>query len=303
MKPIKALYIDWHTPRRNNGNILPVKKPWEIVMIIRSVHFARKFNNLSPVLYCDIDTYNYYDKIGLLKHFDEVRPILPMNTVFNTSIFWAAGKFYAIMDCDDPFIIMDLDAEIRFTIDYGDCDVYCAHLERINPNDIHCYPEVSSLDKENYIANNFGIEWSDYACNTCIMSFSDLDFAKEYAGYAIKFMEDFDETKHEYSKIFYIVLIEQRFLYEFARSRGKKIGTLISGFYLPYSNGSSISASFENSDVDEIADRGFFHVWGFKNNIAENQTAEDDFFATLVLSVPEIKDSILEVVLMNHNHI
>jgi hypothetical protein len=298
MNPTKALYVDWHTPRRNAGKLTPEKRPWEIAMIIRSAHFARKYNNLSPVLYCDTDTYNYYNKIGLLKHFDSVRPILPMNTTFNASAFWAAGKFYAIMDCNEPFILIDLDAEIRFKIDYGDCDVYCTHLERIVEDDLKFYPRPEYLDTENYIGNNFNIEWSEAACNTCLLAFNDLDFAKEYASSAIKFMESLDATNPAFSNVSYIVLIEQRFLYELCRSRGKKIGSMISGNYIPTNFGLGLP-SFENSDLEEIANKGFFHVWGFKNDIRKSNAVEDEFFGSLLSTAPDVKDSILEVVSIN----
>lgn len=67
----KAVYVDWHLPKKKAGRLLPIKRSWEIAMIIRSASYSRIFNNLSPVLYCDTETYDYYDEIGLLKHFDE----------------------------------------------------------------------------------------------------------------------------------------------------------------------------------------------------------------------------------------
>lgn len=299
MNPIKAIYVDWHLPRKNSGILMPSKRPWEICMIIRSVYFSRKYNNLSPVLYCDPETYSYYESIGLLKHFDEVKPILPTSTIFDASIFWAAGKFYAILDCDSPFMLIDLDAEIRFKIDYGDCDVYCTHLERVVDTDLKFYPKVEYLDVKNYIGNNFNIEWGSSSCNTCLLAFRDLDFAREYANSAIKFMECLDEINPSFSKVSYIVLIEQRFLYELCRARGKKIGVLISGNYVPTNYALGLPA-FENSNLSEVAGRGFFHVWGFKNDIKKSKEKEDEFFESLSSSVADLKETIIESVSMNY---
>ena len=299
MKPIKAIYVDWHMPKRDAGKMLPEKRPWEIAMIIRSVYFSRKYNDLSPVLYCDPDTYSYYDEIGLLKHFDEVKSILPTSTNFDTSVFWAAGKFYAMLDCNEPFILIDLDAEVRFKIDFGDCDIYCTHLERIVNDDLKFYPAVEYLDRENYIVNNFGITWSDRACNTCLLAFRDVDFAKEYANMALKFINDVYDFNQSFSNVSYIVLIEQRFLYDLAISRRKHINCLISGNYLP-TNHSLNLPSFEDSNVDEIADMGFFHVWGFKNDIKRSQDIEDSFIGDLVTGVDDIHDDIIYSISTNH---
>jgi len=299
MKPTKALYVDWHAPRRNSGKMVPEKRPWEIAMIIRSTHFSRKYNGLSPILYCDPDTYSYYDEIGLLKHFDGVKPILPEITNFDPSVFWAAGKFYAILDCNEPFILVDLDAEIRFTIEYGDCDVYCTHMERIIKGDLKFYPDVEYLDDKNYMSNNFGIEWSDRACNTCLLAFNDIDFAKEYASMALEFIDSIYEINPAFTNVSYMVLSEQRFLYELCRSRGKSIGTLISGNYMPTNFPIELPA-FENSNVEEIADKGFFHVWGFKNDIKKSQDVEDEFFGSLISTAPDVEDFIIESVSINY---
>ena len=116
---MKAVYVDWHLPRKMKGVEIPVKKHWEVVMIIRTTYFSREINGFSPVLYCDQATYDYYESLDLIKHFDEVFPILPNDSSeidFDPTVFWAAAKFLAIEKCDSPFIMIDLDAEIRFKI-------------------------------------------------------------------------------------------------------------------------------------------------------------------------------------------
>jgi hypothetical protein len=60
-----------------------------------------------------------------------------------------------------------------------------------------------------------------------------LNFAKEYANAAIDYMNYIGLADDRFSNVSYIVLIEQRFLYELCRSRGKKIGAMISGNYIP----------------------------------------------------------------------
>ena len=171
-------------------------------------------------------------------------------------------------------------------------------MERVTENDLKFYPESIYMDKENYIANNFGVEWSNYACNTCLISFSDLDFAKEYANSAIDFIESLSDIDPAFTDSAYTILIEQRFLYELCRSRKKKIGTMISGDFVPV-NSELRLPPFEDSNIDEIGDKGFYHVWGFKKDIRESQMVEDNFFEILLLTAPDVKNSILEVVSIN----
>jgi hypothetical protein len=51
--------------------------------------------------------------------------------------------------------------------------------------------------------------------------------------------------------------------------------------------------AFENSNVEEIGGKGFFHVWGFKNDIKKSQDVEDEFFGSLVSTVPDVEDFII----------
>jgi hypothetical protein len=298
MTPTKALYVDWHLPRKNSGKNVPFRKAWEIAMIIRTTYFSKHINNLSPVLYCDKDIYDYYESIDLLKHFDEVHPILPDSVDFNPTVFWAAGKFFAMLHCQENFLMMDLDAEVRFKIDFENSDVYCAHMEDVSEGDIWFYPDPLYLDSNDMLGRKHNIEWSDLACNTSILAFKELSLAKEYASSALEFIRSIESVNPAFEKVAYILLAEQRFLYEFVRSKNLELKTLIQGRYVPTAlkNG----PAFIDSDVDAVGEKGFLHVWGFKVEIHGDEEAEQTFFGSLITSRLNLRDDIVGSVSRNY---
>lgn len=291
---MRALYVDWYLPRKFRGLSFPNKKPWEIAMIVRSTHFSRTVNGFSPILYCDPETHEYYKKTGLSDNFDEIRPVLPTKTKFNPSIFWAAGKFFAIQHCEDPFLMIDLDAEIRFPLDLESYDVFCTHPEGISKRDLTFYPDPAYLDQKNFFGKNVGITWSDKAYNTCLLYFKDRKISLEYAENALSFMESLDDINPAFENICYILLAEQRFLYDFCRLRDLKVGTLLKGKYIVDPNVGP--QSFEEEEGDRVGKKGFLHVWGFKAKIATSKLEEDSFFGTLLASKPDLGEKIIDSV-------
>lgn len=293
-----ALYVDWHLPKKVRGLANPSKKPWEIAMIVRTTHYSRKVNGFSPVLYCDPETYEYYKKVDLLENFDEVRPVLPSETEFNPSIFWAAGKFHAIERCTEPFLMIDLDAEIRFKLNFEHFDVFCAHPEGVSKRDLAFYPDPAYLDPKDFFGKRLGITWSNKAFNTCLLYFKDNKLAQEYASVALEYMRSLDVINPAFENVAYILLAEQRFLYDYCRLRGLEVGTLIAGKYEPTNNYVGLD-HFEGQDMAEMGKRGFLHVWGFKSKFSRSKIEEDSFFGTLVAANVELRDRIINSVTKN----
>jgi hypothetical protein len=298
MRPTKAIYVDWFMPRKKRGAISKFKKPWEIAMIIRSTHFCKEYNNLSPILYCDSEIYEYYKEVGLDRCFDEIRHILPTIPDFDPSIFWSAGKFIAINDIEENFLMIDLDAEVRFKINFSNCDVFCAHAEGILENDLVHYPDPGLIDTNGYFTSKYGFNWDKKAYNTSLLYFKDLQIAKEYATEALNFIRGTDKINPSF-EIAYILLPEQRFLYEFCKYNQLKVSRLISGIYQPEDKLRKTKCFFDNSNIDEITDRGFLHVWGFKKKIFNIEDEEQALFGKLISSRLNLKDHIIECVIKN----
>ena len=294
MKPTKVLYVDWSMPRKFRGNKNKAKKPWEIAMIIRSTFFSREYNNLSPILYCDPEIYEYYRDIGLDVFFDEIRPILPADPEFNPGVFWSAGKFYSILDMDEPFIMMDLDAEVRFEMDLSDCDIFCAHSEEINDNDLVYYPHPTYLG-ENLLTTKYGSDWDNLAYNTSILYFRDIKIAHDYANEALDFIKSLDSINPAFERG-YILLAEQRLIRKISVERDLSVKTLISGVYKTEDPVKKIPSGFEDSDVEEIGQRGFLHVWGFKSAINNKEEVEYELFGNLLSTRLNLKDDIISCV-------
>jgi len=298
MRPTKALYVDWYMPRKRRGILSKFKKPWEIAMIIRSTYFSKEINNLSPVLYCDPEIYEYYKDTGLDRCFDEIHPILPTEVDFDPSVFWSAGKFIAINAIEENFFMMDLDAEIRFKVDFSDCDVFCSHIEDINENDLVYYPTPEYLDEKGYFSTTYGSPWEYKAYNTSLLYFKDLSKAKEYANEALNFISSIDKINPAFEKG-YILLAEQRYLYKYCLDRRLEVKTLISGLYKTEDKLRKTDCYFEDSNVEEISEQGFLHIWGFKNKIHNLEEEEQILFGELISSRLNLKDHIVECVRNN----
>lgn len=298
MRPTKAIYVDWFMPRKKKGAISKFKKPWEIAMIVSSTYFSRECNNLSPILYCDPEIHEYYKEVGLDKCFDEIRPILPTNPEFNPAIFWSAGKFIAINDIEENFLMIDLDAEVRFEIDFSDCDVFCAHAEAILDHDLVYYPEPEFIDTKGYFTSKYGFNWDKKAYNTSLLYFKDIQIAKEYATEALNFAHVTDTINPAF-ELGYILLPEQRFLHEFCKSKELKVASLISGIYQPEDTLRKTECYFEDSDIDEISKKGFLHIWGFKKKMLNIEEEEQSLFDALLSSRLNLKDCIIECVVKN----
>lgn len=293
---MKAVYVDWHLPRKMKGIEIPVKKHWEVVMIIRTTYFSREINGFSPVLYCDQSTYDYYESLDLIKHFDEVFPVLPNDPSeidFDPTVFWAAAKFLAIEKCNSPFIMIDLDAEIRFKIDLENHETFFAHYEMVREDDVNFYPPPEFLDKSGFLESKYGIEWSDVAINTSIIYFKDLSLAKEFASSALDFMRNTDEIDLSFDSVSYILLVEQRLAYELCKIRGVNIGTLISGIYIPREARDGKEPEFINSDVNEISEKGFLHIWGYKKALNADPRLEEKLLGDLISSRLNLKEDII----------
>ena len=218
-----------------------------------------------------------------------------MKTDFDSSIFWAAGKFLAMQHVDQTFIMMDLDAEVRFELDFGDCDVFCSHIESIHEDDLLYYPPPEYLDTKNLLSDRYGFKWGYKAYNTALVYFKDLEIAKEYAESALNYIRSVDQINPAF-EIGYIIMIEQRFLYEFCKAKGLKGSTLITGEYITRNVRIGEDAYFSESNIEEIGKKGFLHVWGFKTSMFESIEKANDLYESLSLSreilTKQIQDSV-----------
>ena len=55
----------------------------------------------------------------------------------------------------------------------------------------------------------------------------------------------------------------------------------------------------KDSDIDEISEKGFLHVWGFKKRIFNIEGEEQALFGNLISSRLNLKDHIIECVTKN----
>jgi hypothetical protein len=95
------------------------------------------------------------------------------------------------------------------------------------------------------------------------------------------------------------LLPEQRFLYEFCKGKELNVSALISGIYQPEDKLRKTKCFFEDSNIEEITEKGFLHVWGFKKRIFNIEEEEQALFGNLISSRLNLKDHIIECVIKN----
>lgn len=165
--------------------------------------------------------------------------------------FWAGGKLFALSKVDAPCFMIDTDFIPWQLPDVSDTDLAVIHREDINPE---IYPP-----KEFFVFNTpFPAEWNWNAlpCNTAFCYFGSQQFKQRYTDTALRLMR----CAIGHDELCYMVFAEQRLLSLCAEASG----TTIRAF----------------SDLDELfspEQRGYTHLWGYKQILHENPTERERF--------------------------
>jgi hypothetical protein len=75
--------------------------------------------------------------------------------------------------------------------------------------------------------------------------------------------------------------------------RGIDVGTLISGIYIPREARDGKEPEFIDSDVNEVSERGFLHIWGYKKALNADPRLEEKLLGDLISSRLELKEDII----------
>ncbi len=195
----------------------------------------------------------YYDRTGLSVIWDSVENSLDDVDV-NPSVFWAAGKLFALKNEKAPVAMIDTDFIVWETLDDSKMsDVNVIHFEDLYPD---VYPQKEHFRLKNYELDK-DFDWSLKACNTAFCVIKNNDFLKYYTDCAIEFMRHADE---ENDFLTYMVFAEQRLIAMCA----KKMNLSLSAF----------------SDLEKLFKNGencFTHTWGMKQQMRDNPKLRYDF--------------------------
>jgi len=158
----------------------------------------------------------------------------------NPTVFWAAGKIYALSRFDSPVVSIDTDFIVwkNLGLEHTKSDITVIHRETLNPA---VYP-----DSRDFVTFDDGFDWTVLPANTAFVYFGNNKLASEYVKYADCFMS----TYHGGGTLCPMVFAEQRLL----AMLSKKMKLRMNSF-------SSLEKLMGGKD------ERFTHLWGYKNTL------------------------------------
>lgn len=193
---------------------------FKILMCISSVINWKKHNDTINLLYTDKITFDFLDRIGLLRLWDEVDcEILEKETPINKIAFWSSSKLRVLENQIEPVALIDWDF-IAFT------DII--NLDK-KTDLIYCYDEIGDgmypSATDNYIKSLK--RTPDYlkrsinndAINVSYLCFNNFEFQKEYAEKSLECMCELSELGVN-DKNIYVCYAEQKLIKQLALFKG-----------------------------------------------------------------------------------
>ena len=254
---MRAFHTNWTAPFciRNPGAAYTIE-PFELLTTALSALNWRRCGGTIAML-CDsaaAETYRCYALDGLwdggvLPLLDEI----PSN--IDPSIFWAAGKLFALRAYGAPCVMLDTDFIVWKPLDrllHG-AQLAVIHREELSPAVYpgrDAFPAASGFDFS-------GLDWTVRPANTALSYFGDAHFLQDYTHRAIAFMQSCTGADNPLT---YMVFAEQRLLAMLAAAHDVELRAL-----------SDLPALFTSGQ------QYFTHVWGFKQQMRENPSLEDTF--------------------------
>lgn len=281
---LRAFHSNWTRPFTARFPNTPYAvEPFELLTTMLS---ALQWRRLGGVISMETDHCgaSYYAAMGLTALWnggvrDSLEGAVPDSVP--PSIFWAAGKLYALRQMRAPCVMLDTDFIVwrDFTQLCQNADAAVIHFEDISPD---IYPAQDQF----HLAPGFALsslDWMIRPSNTALACFLDDTFRQSYVKRAISFMEHAPQAE---DPLTYMVFAEQRILSMCASEAGARLIAL-----------SDLPALFGSGQ------QYFTHVWGYKQHLRENPTAYDAFcrrcakrimrdytaFAPLAAAIPSLR--------------
>lgn len=192
----------------------------------------------------------------------------------NPSVFWAAGKLYALKEIKEPLAMVDIDFIVWETLNLAASDeVVVIHREELT---MGVYPpkEYFKVNENYHFDEEF--DWTELPCNTAFLYIKDIDFKNYYVDQAIHFMENSPLSDNP---VTYITFAEQRLLPMCAKKMGKEITSL--------------------STLDDLMlgkDQRFTHLWSYKKTLQNDYNERKKFCSICIQKIieefPNMKDTL-----------
>lgn len=230
---------------------------FEVLTMLISALEWRKHNG-EITLITDNAGYDYLKNLNLLSAYDNVEVYLDemTNLNINEDVFWAGGKLFALLRQTAPICIIDLDFILWQKLNFEEFGKNIAVIHR-EDNGGFVYPDKDYFKFKNEFNFPDNLDWNIRPCNGAFVYFGSNEFIKEYADFAIKFMQNADES---FDRLCYMVFIEQRFMSMCAKKLNLNI------------------YEFSNlGDLFNPKQKYFTHIWGYKQKLRDNLNDAENF--------------------------
>ena len=277
---IEAFHSNWTVPFFNSNQHKEYYiEDFEILTTILSALKWREKNG-SIKMVTDTVGANYYKSIGLEDIWDLGIDISldNINDKIDSSVFWAAGKLYALKTQKFPSAMMDTDFIVWENVEdiLINEEVSVIHkekiVEEIYPNEEYFkFKDGYSLSKE--------LDWTVLPSNTAFMYISNNEFKNYYTKTAIEFMNNLSNNDN---RIVNMVFAEQRLISMCAKIKNIPIKEIM-----------SLENLFSNKQ------KLFTHIWGYKKEMKDDFRKRKDFcircINRIIRDYPEYEDIIYNI--------
>lgn len=175
-------------------------------------------------LYCCQFTFDFLNKLDVLKLWDTVNIIDFVDDTIDKKVFWASSKLKILQQQTEPVIILDNDVIVYDdVVSHFEPDVtYVANLE----NGKGYYP----LAYDEFVRRlSTKKRWKSDSVNVSLLHIPDVAFAQDYATKSIEMMREFTAMKVPNSQ--YLIFSEQLLLATLLREAKKQVKSIIASYW------------------------------------------------------------------------
>lgn len=250
-----AIHVNWTKPYTIKHSETYEIEDFEILTTILSALKWREKNG-SVKMITDSVGMEFYKKNGMTDIWDDISVTLDdVPDTINPSVFWAAGKLFALKSQKAPITVIDTDFIVWEPILFDNLSaVTSVHFENLYPD---IYPDKSYFKmKQGYEFGDWN--WQIRAMNTAFCVFKNQELLDLYTAEAIRFMENTADEVDD--NLRYMVFAEQRLLPMCAEQ--------INVYYTSFSSLERLFTHGENY---------FTHTWGMKQQMRDIPDLRYDF--------------------------
>ena len=269
-EPKVGAHVNWNAP---TGKTQPA---WETLLgILSACYWTSLYGPID--LYTDKLGAEKVKKLGLEGLYRNVKLLdEDLAAGFDPSIFWAAGKFLAMLEADEPTYFIDQDLLVTKELDFGNIDVLYFHREYLNEK---WYP----LGVAKAIQEYYGTVYADaLAYNCAFVHFKEVSTARQYAAESLRFINQHGANFKYYNPREVMASVEQFGLNQFCVAHELSSDCLIKAIYTGSEKADTWMPDPDGVyDIDE-AGGYIYHVWAEKEHYRNDWTASVDFSMRIV---------------------